>query len=65
MGGGEMATIVNQMIMDLAPTIFNEIKQPLLNVVLGKFIGLANSLLEGMTFQDLIDIILGSQLLIS
>lgn len=55
-----MAAIVNQMIMDLAPTIFDEIKEPLINAVLGKFIVLANSLLEGLTFQDLIDIILGS-----
>jgi hypothetical protein len=60
MGGGEMAAIVNQMIMDLAPTIFDEIKEPLIKAVLGKFIVLANSLLEGLTFQDLIDIILGS-----
>lgn len=60
MGGGQNSVIVNQMFMDLAPTIFNEIKQPLLDAVLGKFIELANPLLEGMTFQDLIDIILGN-----
>ena len=63
MGGGEMAAIVNQMIMDLAPTIFNEIKTPLVNAAVGKFVDLANSLLEGMTFQDLIDIIMGTKLL--
>lgn len=63
MGGGEMAAIVNQMIMDLAPAIFDEIKEPLVKAVLVKFIELANSLLQGMTFQDLIDIILGNKLL--
>lgn len=63
MGGGEMAVIVNQMIMDMAPILFDQMKQPLLDSVLGKLIVLANSQLQGLTLQDLIDLILGNKLL--
>ncbi|CAB3370567.1 Hypothetical predicted protein [Cloeon dipterum] len=59
MGGGSMAEMVNQMIMDFAPTIFNEIKAPIISAFVGRVVAFANSMLQGLTFDELLDIILG------
>ncbi|XP_059486835.1 uncharacterized protein LOC132203229 [Neocloeon triangulifer] len=59
MGGGAMGTIVNDMIDDFAPIIFNEIKAPIIDAAVQRIVAFVNARLQGLTFQDLIDIILG------
>jgi hypothetical protein len=60
LGGGALGDLANDVISELAPEVFEEIKPELLETVTEALIEKANELLDGVTLQDLLDLINGS-----
>jgi hypothetical protein len=59
LGGGDLSDVLNEIISDLAPDVFEEAKPSLLPVVTEAIINLANEKLDGVTLSDLLNIING------
>jgi hypothetical protein len=60
LGGGALSDLANEIISDLAPELFEEIKPELIATVTEEIIKKANELLDGVTLQDILDLINGS-----
>ncbi|PNF29373.1 hypothetical protein B7P43_G07836 [Cryptotermes secundus] len=58
----DLSNLINEIISDLAPELFEELKPSVLPVVADAIVNLANEKLEGVTLQDLLDLINGGGL---
>jgi hypothetical protein len=57
LGGGDLSDVLNEIISDLVPEVFEEAKPTLLPVITDVIINLANEKLDGLTLSDLLDLI--------
>lgn len=62
LGGGDLADLVNQIVSDLIPDLLAELKPTLLPDITQSIIDLANEKLDGVTLQDILDLINGGLL---
>lgn len=58
----DLSNLINEIISDLAPELFEEVKPSVLPAVADVIVNLANEKLEGVTLQDLLDLINGGGL---
>jgi hypothetical protein len=58
----DLSDVVNEIISDLAPDLFEEVKPSVLPKVADVIINLANEKLDGVTLQDLLDLLSTSAL---
>jgi len=59
LGGGDLSDIANQIISDMVPDLLEELKPTLLPDIIQLVIELANEKLDGVTLQDILDLING------
>jgi len=59
LGGGDLGDIANQIVSDMIPDLVEELKPTLLPDIIQLVIDLANEKLDGLTLQDLLDLING------
>lgn len=59
LGGGDLGEIANQIISDMIPGLVEELKPTLLPTVIDFIVELANEKLDGITLQDILDLING------
>ncbi|XP_069687791.1 uncharacterized protein [Periplaneta americana] len=59
LGGGDLSDLANEVISDMAPEVFENAKPELIPVLSEAVINLANEKLDGVTLQDLLDLING------
>jgi hypothetical protein len=59
LGGGDLGDVANQIISDMIPSLLEELKPTLLPDVIQLLIDLANEKLDGVTIQDILDLISG------
>ncbi|PSN55967.1 hypothetical protein C0J52_02147 [Blattella germanica] len=59
LGGGELSDLINEVIADIAPDVFEEAKPTLIPILSEAVVSLANEKLDGMTLQDLLNLING------
>jgi hypothetical protein len=53
----ELSDLINQIISDLAPDLFEEVKPSVLPKIADVIIQVANEILDGVTLEDLLDLI--------
>lgn len=58
----DLSNVVNEIISDLAPGLFEEVKPSILPKIADVIIDVANEKLDGLTLQDLLDLINGGEL---
>lgn len=59
LGGGDLGVLVNEAISEMIPDLLEELKPDFLPYITEQVIELANGLLEGVTLQDILDLISG------
>lgn len=59
LGGGDLGSLVNDVISDMIPDLLEELKPSVLPDVIKLILDLANEKLDGLTLQDLLDLING------
>jgi hypothetical protein len=59
LGGGDLGDLANQIISDLVPDLLEQLKPDILPGLIQTIIELANEQLDGLTLQDILDLING------
>jgi Haemolymph juvenile hormone binding protein (JHBP). len=59
LGGGDLGDLANEAVSEMIPGLLEELKPEFLPYINEQVIELANGLLEGVTLQDILDLISG------
>lgn len=59
LGGGDLGELANEAVSKMIPELLEQLKPDFLPYVTEQVIELANGLLEGVTLQDILDLING------
>jgi hypothetical protein len=62
LGGGDLGDLANQIVSDLVPDLVEELKPDVLPGIIESVKDLANEKLDGVTLQDILDLISGGGL---